>query len=82
MGWPIVGDAIYGGAARDGGPPLQLHSRAVSVPLYPKKEPIAVTAPVPAHMRERLTACGWEGERCARRTQYSCALMRSGSSRS
>jgi tRNA pseudouridine32 synthase / 23S rRNA pseudouridine746 synthase len=59
MGWPIVGDTIYGTAPRSGGPGLQLHSREIVVPLYPKKEPIRVTAPVPEHMRERLAGCGW-----------------------
>jgi len=42
---------------------LHLHSREIVVPLYPKRAPIAVTAPVPAHMHARLTACGWSGER-------------------
>ena len=28
-------------------------------PLYKNKPPIKVTAPVPPHMVERLTACGW-----------------------
>jgi tRNA pseudouridine32 synthase/23S rRNA pseudouridine746 synthase len=60
MGWPIVGDAIYGTAPRTGGPGLQLHSREIVVPLYKNREPIRVTAPVPAHMREWLTMCGWE----------------------
>jgi tRNA pseudouridine32 synthase/23S rRNA pseudouridine746 synthase len=32
------------------------------VPLYKNREPIRVTAPVPAHMRERLLACGWTVE--------------------
>jgi tRNA pseudouridine32 synthase / 23S rRNA pseudouridine746 synthase len=59
MGWPIVGDAIYGTAPRTGGPALQLHSREIVVPLYKNRDAIRVTAPVPAHMRERLTACGW-----------------------
>jgi tRNA pseudouridine32 synthase/23S rRNA pseudouridine746 synthase len=54
MGWPIVGDAIYGTAPRFGGPGLQLHARAVTVPLSPNKPPITVEAPVPAHMRVRL----------------------------
>jgi len=62
MGWPIVGDAIYGSAPRQGGPGLQLLSREVVVPLYKNRDPIRVTAPVPAHMRERLQACGWAGE--------------------
>jgi tRNA pseudouridine32 synthase/23S rRNA pseudouridine746 synthase len=63
MGWPIVGDAIYGSAPRDGGPGLHLHAVKVVVPLYPKREPIEITAPVPQHLRERLTACGWQQPR-------------------
>lgn len=62
MGWPIVGDSIYGNAPRAGGPNLQLHSREIVVPLYKNREPVRVTAPVPAHMRERLVACGWSGD--------------------
>jgi tRNA pseudouridine32 synthase / 23S rRNA pseudouridine746 synthase len=59
MGWPIVGDNIYGSAPRIGGPVLHLHSREIAVPLYPKREAIRVSAPVPEHMRERLEMCGW-----------------------
>ncbi len=62
MGWPILGDAVYGNAPRSGGPPLHLHARAVVVPLYKNRAPIRITAPVPEHMRERLTQCGWRGE--------------------
>ena len=62
MKWPIVGDNIYGNAPRSGGPRLQLHAREVTVPLYKNREPIRVTAPVPAHMHELLKACGWDGE--------------------
>ncbi|HTS39047.1 MAG TPA: RNA pseudouridine synthase [Xanthobacteraceae bacterium] len=61
MGWPVVGDSIYGKSPRSGGPVLHLHAREVVVPLSKKKEPIRVTAPVPEHMRARLTACGWDG---------------------
>ena len=57
-GWPILGDPIYGTAPRFGGPGLHLHARSVTVPLYPKKPPIFVEAPVPAHMRERVAAFG------------------------
>jgi tRNA pseudouridine32 synthase/23S rRNA pseudouridine746 synthase len=63
MGWPIVGDAIYGNAPRSGGPVLHLHAREVVVPLYKKREAIRVTAPVPAHMYEQLGRCGWEQAR-------------------
>jgi tRNA pseudouridine32 synthase / 23S rRNA pseudouridine746 synthase len=62
MGWPILGDAIYGHAPRIGGPILHLHSREIVVPLYKNREPIRVIAPVPAHMRARLAECGWRGE--------------------
>ncbi len=62
MGWPIVGDAIYGTAPRTGGPGLHLHAREVVVPLYKNRAPIRVVAPLPPHMRERLLLCGWRGE--------------------
>ena len=61
-GWPIVGDTIYGGAPRGTEPTLQLLSRDVIVPLYKNRDPVRVTAPVPAHMRAGLLACGWNGE--------------------
>jgi tRNA pseudouridine32 synthase / 23S rRNA pseudouridine746 synthase len=59
MGWPILGDAIYGNAPRQGGPPLHLHARDVVVPLYKNRPPVRVTAPVPEHMRTALARCGW-----------------------
>jgi tRNA pseudouridine32 synthase / 23S rRNA pseudouridine746 synthase len=62
MGWPILGDSVYGSAPRSGGPGLNLHAREIVVPLYKNRAPIQVTAPVPAHMQERLRACGWSGE--------------------
>ncbi len=62
MGFPVLGDNIYGGAPRVGGPPLHLHSREIVVPISKNKPPVTVTAPVPAHMREALSKCGWQGE--------------------
>ena len=62
MGWPILGDAIYGAAPRSGGPVLHLHAREIVVPLSKNRQPIRVTAPVPQHLRAALTACGWEAE--------------------
>ncbi len=62
MGWPVLGDNIYGTAARAGGPRLHLHSREVTVPISKNKPPVKVIAPVPSHMREKLSACGWSGE--------------------
>jgi tRNA pseudouridine32 synthase / 23S rRNA pseudouridine746 synthase len=62
MGWPIVGDTIYGTAPRAGGPILHLHARELVVPLYKNRAPIPVIAPVPTHMRVALESCGWKGE--------------------
>jgi len=63
MGWPILGDAIYGTAPRSGGPILHLHSHEIVVPLYKNRAPICISAPVPPHMRECLAACGWHSDR-------------------
>ena len=60
VGWPIMGDAVYGNAER--GAALQLHARELVVPLYRKRAPIRVTAPVPTHMVVLLKACGWVEE--------------------
>jgi tRNA pseudouridine32 synthase/23S rRNA pseudouridine746 synthase len=62
-GWPIVGDNIYGTAPRFGGPTQQLHAREVVVPISKNKVPVRIIAPVPAHMRDMLRACGWTGEK-------------------
>jgi tRNA pseudouridine32 synthase / 23S rRNA pseudouridine746 synthase len=62
MGWPIVGDNIYGTAPRFGGPGMHLHAREIVVPLSKNKPPVRVAAPLPAHMHERFKACGWNGE--------------------
>ncbi|HWE79896.1 MAG TPA: RNA pseudouridine synthase [Pseudolabrys sp.] len=66
MGFPIVGDTIYGSASRHsvslGGPALHLHAREVVVPISKNKPPVTVTAPLPTHMRELLGQCGWKGE--------------------
>ena len=58
-GWPILGDPIYGARADV---PLQLLARKIVVPLAKSGPPIEVQAPVPAHMREALAACGWTEE--------------------
>lgn len=64
LGCPVVGDPVYGPGAEPTterpDEPLLLHARAVSVPLYEKREPILVEAPVPAHMRAALSACGFK----------------------
>jgi tRNA pseudouridine32 synthase/23S rRNA pseudouridine746 synthase len=77
MGWPILGDSIYGRAPRAGGPTLHLHAREITVPLYKNREPIRVVAPVPQHMRERLKACRWDGaeESVAKATEDPSSLL-------
>jgi tRNA pseudouridine32 synthase/23S rRNA pseudouridine746 synthase len=62
MGWPIVGDNIYGNGPRFGEPRLHLHSREIVIPISRNKDPVGVVAPAPAHLQERLRACGWNGE--------------------
>ena len=74
MGWPILGETIYGAEASQrrlrneppprlaDGPPMHLHAREVVVPLYKNRAPISVSAPVPLHMHATLQACGWQGE--------------------
>lgn len=74
MGWPIVGDSIYGTQARlrrlrnepyiphRDEPSLHLHAREIAIPLSKNKPPVVVTAPVPAHLHARLQACGWNGK--------------------
>jgi tRNA pseudouridine32 synthase / 23S rRNA pseudouridine746 synthase len=76
MGWPILGDAIYGNAPRGGGPSLHLHAREVVVPLYKNRPPIRVVAPVPEHMRAALAQCGWQDAQVDRAAADIC--VRSG----
>ncbi len=59
MGWPIVGDNIYGNGPREGEPVLHLHARAITIPLSRNKPPVHVEAPPPPHMHARLALCGW-----------------------
>ena len=57
MGFPILGDPIYG-TAEVGGTPLHLHAREITVPMAKNGPATTVTAPVPAHMRQALADCG------------------------
>jgi tRNA pseudouridine32 synthase / 23S rRNA pseudouridine746 synthase len=59
QGWPIFGDAIYGGRADL---PLQLLARKVVVPLSKSKPPVEAEAPAPPHMLEALKGCGFAGD--------------------
>jgi RluA family pseudouridine synthase len=56
IGCPILGDTIYGTPIA--GTKLQLHAREVTLPLYPTRPPIIVTAPPPPHMMPTLTILG------------------------
>jgi tRNA pseudouridine32 synthase/23S rRNA pseudouridine746 synthase len=54
---PVVGDPVYGRAA---GEPLLLHARAIALPLYPARPPIAITAPIPPHLLPALARLGYD----------------------
>ena len=57
LGGPVVGDPTYGGPD---GEKLQLHARAIAIPLYPARPAIEVTAPVPPHMLAALIRLGYD----------------------
>lgn len=59
VGMPLLGDPIYG-AAPQGGPPLHLHARAVSVPMRESRPPIEAEAPLPPHMAATFAALDWQ----------------------
>lgn len=59
IGCPVIGDPLYGHDKP--AEPLMLHARSITLPLYPSRPPIAITAPPPKHLIERLKACGWDG---------------------
>jgi tRNA pseudouridine32 synthase/23S rRNA pseudouridine746 synthase len=62
MGWPILGDPIYGTGSPHAGPGLQLHARKIVIPLYKNKPPIEVEAEPPEAMRDWLAMCGQTAE--------------------
>ena len=55
LGCAVTGDPVYG----RGNGPLQLHARAISLPLYPAKPPIEVMAPPSPHMLAALARLGY-----------------------
>jgi tRNA pseudouridine32 synthase/23S rRNA pseudouridine746 synthase len=57
LGWPILGDKVYGTGSA-GGEPLHLLARSILIPLYKNKPPIEVKAPVPKHMEANLQLIG------------------------
>lgn len=62
LGWPILGDPIYGAGAGADGARLHLHARKIVAPLPKNTAPVTVTAAPPAHMLARLTTCGWRAD--------------------
>ncbi|MGQ4274275.1 RluA family pseudouridine synthase [Terrihabitans sp. B22-R8] len=59
LGCPVLGERIYATAPPPpAGPLLHLHSWRVGLPLYPKREPIRVEAPLPGHIEATLAALG------------------------
>jgi tRNA pseudouridine32 synthase/23S rRNA pseudouridine746 synthase len=65
LGCPVVGDPVYGSrdnpADRRYRAPLLLHARSISLPLYPAKPPLEVTAPSPPHLIGPLARLGYDG---------------------
>ena len=61
LGTPLLGDRIYGDPAPHA-PPMHLHARSVSLPLYAERPDIQVTAPPPPHMHVALATCGWTAD--------------------
>jgi tRNA pseudouridine32 synthase/23S rRNA pseudouridine746 synthase/23S rRNA pseudouridine1911/1915/1917 synthase len=59
-GFPVLGDPVYGGP-RNPRVPLQLHARAITLPLGGERGDLAVSADAPEHMRTALAACGYRG---------------------
>lgn len=55
LGCPLLGEQIYGKLSDDDKKvPIHLHARSVRVPIYPAKEAVTATAPLPDHMLETL----------------------------
>src|SRR5579872_4815060 len=55
MGFPILGDAIYGTGTADG-PRLNLHARGIEIPLYKNKDALKIEAPLPQHMQDEVAS--------------------------
>lgn len=68
MGWPILGDPVYGLAGQTATSRLHLHARAICLPIQDNKAPIIAQAPPPEHMLEALTLCGYNQLPMARET--------------
>ena len=63
MGWPILGDTIYGNAPAQPAAPGCICMRARSSCRSTRTARRSrSSAPVPLHMHATLQACGWQGE--------------------
>jgi len=62
LGFPIVGDPVYGDDPAAEPATLHLHARALAIPLYPARDPILVAADPPPHMMAALRDCGYSGQ--------------------
>jgi tRNA pseudouridine32 synthase/23S rRNA pseudouridine746 synthase len=53
MGWPIIGDTIYGNHQQkeNNQGPMCLHAAKLTIPLYPKCPALNIEAPLPSHMQ-------------------------------
>jgi tRNA pseudouridine32 synthase/23S rRNA pseudouridine746 synthase/23S rRNA pseudouridine1911/1915/1917 synthase len=60
IGCPVLGDPVYGKGRAPDAPALHLHSRSITLPFYPKKDPVTAVAEPPTHMQAALRECGWE----------------------
>lgn len=61
IGAPIIGDPLYGELSDDDRrQPMMLHARRVIIPISKNKDPVAVEAPPPKWMAERLKGLGVE----------------------
>lgn len=60
IGYPILGDPIYGRSPANG-PRLHLHARRLELPARGARPALAFEAPPPRHMADALAACGWTG---------------------
>ncbi|MGE0681083.1 MAG: RluA family pseudouridine synthase [Candidatus Binatia bacterium] len=57
LGCPVLGDPVYSNEKKPT-IPLHLHARAITIPLYTNKPPVAAKALPPEHMLAVLERCG------------------------
>jgi len=58
LGCPVVSDPVYGSSASK--EPLQLYARSITLPLYPARPLLEITAPVPPHLLAALQRLGYD----------------------